>query len=674
MNELFTLEDSNNTLFGFGSSSVYHALDTSNIGTEEFADVKIDFAIVNHSISSNTHTFTFQIFNVGWSGGYYILDKNGGYVNSDANVSYNSATNTITYTTSDDHVTLVLYCTSFRGTFSFTRLTKKAIDLTDSIIALNDSKVKTIKYLNLADNTEGTATYTQSEGVNQYLGFVWLCFYKKTDFQFNCTQNLIVGKVNKVYLGTLSDYLPNGGLSGNAVLKMTVKSKSNSYDVSYDSVKNDYYFNVDLTGVASLNRIRFSLYVHESTYISESVTEFVLDTGYQEVSNFTQLLNAIESDNISMVQLENDITFVSDVTVSKDIYIYGNSNTLLLNGHGLVISENVTFKSDNIAFAKGDTAILQKENSIVELDNAIFAFNSSTKYNNLGSCIFCEVDFDNLDIITDFKTRLTNVTFYNNHSCLLHGGELAVDNCIFLNNNTDYIDANNVAFLYQVDGNASITNSAFDINYDTEKLCADESNIGFAQALLKIGLTAVVNGQTHKDYVVNNNLNFFIKSYNNHSHVFCKYYYPQIEACVFTSPAVNRDSDSICYCASETNWVYKQNVQISRATWGSENRKNNLGIQENISLIGNERVQEGKSDNLISNFYLTYNDKTIPIPAVSVKYYDLHEVDNILLSSTKPYVRNGDAISLYATVKDAEGDVAKGIAVTFFTETEEEET
>ena len=36
----------------------------------------------------------------------------------------------------------------------------------------------------------------------------------KSDFQFQCTDNLIIGKVNTVRLGTLADYLPNGDMVG----------------------------------------------------------------------------------------------------------------------------------------------------------------------------------------------------------------------------------------------------------------------------------------------------------------------------------------------------------------------------------------------------------------------------------------------------------------------------
>jgi hypothetical protein len=137
------------------------------------------------------------------------------------------------------------------------------------------------------------------------------------------------------------------------------------------------------------------------------------------------------------------------------------------------------------------------------------------------------------------------------------------------------VDKDNPAFLYQTDGDAEITNSIFDIDYQDNTLCENQINIGFAQALIRCGLTATINTATHESLQEDNKLPFF-ENYRNQSHVFAKYYYPQIETCVFTSPVENKETESICYCVTGTDWVYKTNAVVTRADWQNENTINNI--------------------------------------------------------------------------------------------------
>ena len=124
---------------------------------------------------------------------------------------------------------------------------------------------------------------------------------------------------------------------------------------------------------------------------------------------------------------------------------------------------------------------------------------------------------------------------------------------------------------YQTDGTANITNSIFDIDYDTDNLCSNQIDIGYAQALLKIGETAIINGANINDLSRDDNLPFH-NIYKNQSHVFTKYYYPAIESCVYTSPVLGREDSNVCYCVSNLNWIFKQNTQVTRAEAGTENR------------------------------------------------------------------------------------------------------
>ena len=134
------------------------------------------------------------------------------------------------------------------------------------------------------------------------------------------------------------------------------------------------------------------------------------------------------------------------------------------------------------------------------------------------------------------------------------------------------MNTKNVAFLYQTDGTANITESIFDIDYDTDNLCSNHVDIGYAQALIKIGETATINGATITDISKDDSLPFTSNPYRNQSHVFVKYYYPSIESCVYTSPVLGREDINVCYAVSNLNWIFKQNTQVTRAEWETENR------------------------------------------------------------------------------------------------------
>ena len=137
-----------------------------------------------------------------------------------------------------------------------------------------------------------------------------------------------------------------------------------------------------------------------------------------------------------------------------------------------------------------------------------------------------------------------------------------------------FIDINNPAFLYQVDGEAIVADSIFDIDYTGRDY--EAANLMYAQALFMIGENAVINNANHRDLSKDNNVNWCNAPYNNQSHVFCKYYYSQIEEAVFSSPEAGYEDKSLCYCVSGSDWIFKEHVQITRESSGSENRNRKI--------------------------------------------------------------------------------------------------
>lgn len=557
-----TVEDINTCINNNVGKNLFHTIDTSLIGTYEFSNIKYDFCRISHTISGNNHIFTFTIVNSNWTGEYYITDSNDNYLDIDPTID----SNTLVFTTTESSVKLVLYC--FIGNhddISEKRLTAVPIDLNPVYITYNElGSTFECEFLNLTDNSSETVDLTiDNFGLNTvtYLEntFFYIVFFKKYDVSFDIDSNLIVGRVNKVRLNYNSQ----------TNLNITVKYGDEIIPANYDNRLEDYCFYLDLTTKNTNSKVKFKVIVEETSTVNGCVLDYSIPCNYVRVKNFAGLINEINK-NTKVIELSKNIIFNDRISIPSNLTLHGNDYSINLNGYGLDIQENVIFNGENIHFSNGDASLIQKENSEVTLNNCSFTNSTASNFNNLGSVLYCDIDLDSLQKASDFKTTLTDCSFFNNHSCILHGGDLDVVNCKYRNNNIDYIDKNNPAFLYQTDGSASITGSIFDIDYISDNLCSNEEYIGLAQALLKCGLYASINGSNIRD-LQNNNLNFFDIPYLNLSHVFCKYYYPEVEACVYSSPEINREDKSICYCITGSNHVFKDNVNVSRVEWNSEN-------------------------------------------------------------------------------------------------------
>jgi hypothetical protein len=251
--------------------------------------------------------------------------------------------------------------------------------------------------------------------------------------------------------------------------------------------------------------------------------------------------------------------------------IIGNNQVLDFDSTGGFIVYDCSFSIENLKILNGNTSIRQRDNSKVNLVNVTFENCISQNYNNLGSCIFCENDVENLEIENDFETILDNCNFKNNTNCIFHGGQLTVNNCRLHNTDLEYADKDNVAFLYQTDGNAIIKGSLFDLDYTENTLCSNQSNIGLAQALVLCGETAIINNADYEMLRNDDSLPFYDVPYSNQTHLFAKYYYPQLETCVYSSPILNREDKNCCHAVTDLDWVFKNNTQITRADSDAEN-------------------------------------------------------------------------------------------------------
>lgn len=576
MTNFLTVEDINSILAKYGDVSTLHSINTSLIDGD-IVDVMYDFCIINRTENNGQYTFTFDVSNILWCGGYYFTDTDGQYLELDGTINGN----VITVTTNKQDLILVVYLTNLYTTFQFERLTWKSSDLKNlsqfyhhiesekfTITMLDNStpagnvlftcgelsEMATIqdgqaRYVLESDNTlfEDVVKVTY-DGCSYYIRPVWV----KDVAPVMIEDVLIASKVNHVDLVIPDDF--------------EVTSGEVTYNNTVISVEDlTAGFDLDLTDKLDNKPVAFKLVVDETTDIMKHEYMFSVPCIFNQVDNYEDLYIELNSPGgCRVLELYGDITFTNDIRITHDVKLIGNDYQFNLDEHSLILNEGVNLKIDNVKFNIGDPAIIQELNSKLDATNCKFTGCKATNYNNLGSAILCNIDLDSMNVDDDFITNLNSCTFTNNHSCILHGGTLFVNNCTYLNTNTIYTDKNNCAFLHQTDGEAIIQNSIFDIDYTDDSLCTQQKNIGFAQALFKCGLNAQINTATH-EYLQNNDNKLFTDApYNNRCHLYAKYYYPKLEACVYSSPALGREDKSFCYGVSGINWVFKHEVNVTR--------------------------------------------------------------------------------------------------------------
>lgn len=333
---------------------------------------------------------------------------------------------------------------------------------------------------------------------------------------------------------------------------------------------------IDLSDKANLKDLLLKVEIEEGIYSNKEILEYYLPVNYDTISSFSSFKNELENINGSnIIRLNANLASENNDTVyiNHDVIVYGNDYDINLNCTSFILKEdiNVTFYDTN--FIEGDNAIIQKQNSQLELYDCSFKNCTSSHNEGLGSCVYCDIDLSSLTIPNDFTTIIQGTTFKDCHGAILHGGELTVSGCDYRLNNSVAMNTHSPYFLYQTDGNATITGSLFDVDLIEDiHFCEDLDNANLAQCLFVCGEDAIINGLSSKE--LESKVTFF--EYNNRSHIFMKYYYPEISACVYISPEPHYEDKSLCYNISNVDYVFRENVQISRADSGNENTTNPL--------------------------------------------------------------------------------------------------
>lgn len=592
-----TVETFNTCRYNHQDANILHTIDTSLIGTHEFSDVKYDFTIIEHTISGSNHTFNFEIVNSNWKGVYYILDGDGDFL--DITGTYNNGV--LSVTTTEDSIQLVLYCTPMTwGDPFLCRRHDWIFESYEPILCGVSGKHVRLYYNELNGTVSGfegkgekfnralpesIEVSTGSDSDGKYIEFDLNNYYKAyiigKDSQDNVTGlyyisivniketpkitfpvSLVAGKVNKVPLEIDSVY--NGLIKG--------KATYNGKTVNILSDSTGYYFMLDLTNKRDNNPVPVTIRINENETVNGSNEVYLIPSNFPIVYSEAEFLVELMQ-GASIIQLGDDVTLTNTVTINHPLLVYGENHTIECDDYNFIVNSNAHFIDTH--FNEGGTLFLQSKETKLTLHHCIF---TGQKVNNdyHASVIECAIDIPSLNNPRDYNSTVKECLFVNcENTAIRHGGLLTVDNTRYYTDlEVDNLYTIYPSFLYMVDGDALIQDSIFDI--DTDDTCTLDMDLKYVPALFMVGETASVNNNDYLELKNAETINFFNGPYNNRSHILVDYLFDEIDDCVYLSPTLDLEDKALCYALSGDDYLYKQNVQVTRKSWGTENRNKKI--------------------------------------------------------------------------------------------------
>ena len=568
-----TVEDVNTV--NLNNINEFHEIDTSKISLQEFENVLYDFVICNHSISGGEHTFTFEIHNSLWSRLYHVANANDVVFDYfDVDVSFNNGI--LTVVTTDASIKLRLLLSSYYKQDEIQRTVTIPVN---PVVNLDKSQPilippMPIEIYDYYDDEVRQRLINSHIGHNVYRvgdreGYV-LINTIKTDLIYDLSETVLnVGSVNHVRLNVDDDYIPGGDLTDDNELDIVVKYGAQEIPCEYDEDLNDYCFDLDLTKKIDNKPIKLEVIVYESKYVNGGIFNHNVNCQYVAADSFSSLQSLITLGN-EIIELSSDITFTSNLSLPQNLYLIGNDHQIFMGNYSVVL-ENVSCKCEKVSFNDGNPIFIQGADSKLNVVGCVF--NNANISDEYKGSVLSTLNKSNI------TSTFSGCSILNCHHSIWHCGTLIIDNCKALFNDfNNSVDTDYSAFLTAHDCQIEITNSIFDIDYTD--LCSDEIDIKYAETLICLGENAIMNGVTVDKLTADNTLPLCTSQYNNQSHIYCKYYYPAIEECVIASPLPTFEDKAVCHTIMGQDWIYKNNVQITKASTGNENNNRKIIWEE----------------------------------------------------------------------------------------------
>ena len=338
------------------------------------------------------------------------------------------------------------------------------------------------------------------------------------------------------------------------------------------------------------DKLDVAISFNESTFLNLLSKTVSLKCDYYYASDYATLESECEKElGADLIRLKTGTgyNYTSDginmITINRDITIQGQKSTTgwcTLNGAGngfFVVKENGKLTVQGIKFYKCNPAIYQDKKSNVLIEACLFVECENEKHSFMGSCVYTDTTTESKNNKLLFYTIIKNSSFYNNTgSCFSHGGQLHIENCQFKKDTMNAMYQPEPHVVNQMYGDCAIINSK--ILVDTADVISNK-NQSFSKIVFMAGKTAAVNGKTGSQMGSDNSTNLFNAPYSNQSYVYIKYWYPfDIQANIVASPLKNKEFASAGHAVEGINWAYKDNLQLTKVSAGTDNKTRGLKI------------------------------------------------------------------------------------------------
>ena len=553
-----TVEDVNTALLKYEKINLWqHIQINQGVGHYYY-----DFIDCNTTKSNDVYTHLIKVNNDLWTGRFYLSVGNWNYTVVD--------NNTIQITTNEPVLDIYFQIGGYTTTRKVCYLPFRILDIEQEFYTANkplDIRFKLETSINYFDVTYGGLGWEETITVNvndNYLDLhveanrlishlkisekgnandyylIQIKQDKSINALFPVNQDLILGEINTV------NFIYVGDEENPSINRFKIIC---DYPVS-DITKNS--FKLDLTDKFDTNNVQIKYKLTDDVDYDCIPFEKDYTVKYNTVSDVTGL-NSFFDKQGKVLTVSNEITLNKSLYVYNDMVITGENAVIDCNGYNIIVNGELTI--DGVTFRNSPRIFIQNNNSKLTIKNCTFTGNGFGV--NVGGVVFCNYSDEN-----NIQTVISNSRFINNNSCIFHTGELTVMDCYFEVNDEfkhEEINVNNVFGIYQTSGELKFNNNEVYFNLTNDYYTVNQINIGFKQAILNIGESAIVNGNSTDKLLVNNNT--FLQ--NNKITTTSKYYRDDVSSNVNITP-INTSNSNYLWIIENYDYIFRTNTEINR--------------------------------------------------------------------------------------------------------------
>ena len=553
-----TVEDVNTALLKYEKINLWHHIQI-NQGVGHYY---YDFIDCNTTKSNDVYTHLIKVNNDLWTGRFYLSVGNWNYTVVD--------NNTIQITTNEPVLDIYFQIGGYTTTRKVCYIPFRILDIEQEFYTANkplDIRFKLETSINYFDVTYGGLDWEETITVNvndNYLDLhveanrlishlkisekgnandyylIQIKQDKSINALFPVNQDLILGEINTV------NFLYVGDEENPSINRFKIICDYPVSDITMNS------FKLDLTDKFDTNNVQIKYKINNEVTYDCIPFEKEYSVKYNTVSDVTGL-NSFFDKQGKVLTVSNEITLNKSLYVYNDMVITGENAVIDCNGYNIIIDGELTI--DGVTFRNSPRIFIQNNNSKLTIKNCTFTGNGFGV--NVGGVVLCNYSDEN-----NIQTVISNSRFINNNSCIFHTGELTVMDCYFEVNDEfkhEEINVNNVFGIYQTSGELKFNNNEVYFNLTNNYYTVNQINIGFKQAILNIGESAIVNGNSTDKLLVNNNT--FLQ--NNKITTKSKYYRDDVSSNVNITP-INTSNSNYLWIIENYDYIFRTNTEINR--------------------------------------------------------------------------------------------------------------